>query len=1134
MTKTAPIPKCARCGAPLNGSADALCTRCLLMGALTPPPEDPGDGVELETPAMLLERKEFAGYELVSEVARGGMGIVFRARQKRPDRTVALKVIATGELASPATVDRFRTEAEAAARLEHPNIVPVYEVGQHGTWHFFSMRLIEGPTLAQSLDGNPMPPKQAASLMAKIARAVHHAHQRGILHRDLKPNNILLDAQREPHLMDFGLAKLIESSVALTQSDMVMGTPAYMSPEQAMGSTRDVTMSVDIYGLGAVLYEMLTGRPPFQAANMHALLRMIAEQDPQAPSHVNGIRRKSALVRAVKAARAKSKTLIDQSLNASAAENSLFADLDAICLKCLEKNPAQRYSAAEALAEDLERALRSETIVAKPSTRTQRLRRWVRRNPAQTALIVTAALSLGIITVGSLIFSVHVSRARAEAERNAANARRELVSKHLRDAAKLAAEGDAFHGALSLSQAFAGARGDETQQRRIVERLHATFQLSPRLLRLRNVQGIPAKLEFLGSEDLSITLRDGTVRLWNLPTNQLTTLPYQLAVPPLQSQISPDGAWKLELVKGGSALELSSLEGDTNVATYPLAGPLFALHFSPDSRSFSIAAFRDQATVYESVTGKPRHKFTHESGANQALFSPDGTLLVTAGFDYELRIHRSADQQQLMAPAIRHASLIQAVAFSPDSRFLAAGDVDGVVQVWDLKTSARPFLVEGEFLRRAAITRDGKFLVLVGKDSALHVFDVATGEEKGAPMPVPGTLGQVAFDPGGRKLAVACRRAGIRVFDFQTRQLICEIKDISAATEDIINVVFNPDGTAIVTATPRGVGQRWNVADGTALGPEMMRNEETFLTYWSADGKWISAGGGRSVHVWNAATSELLGVPVRVNPGEHIEECEFSPDGKRILIAFSNQSIEPAAARLFELPSLKPAGTPLRHGDGVSDGGFSVDGRLVVTAGEDNTARVWNTEDGSPASPELRHGGIVRSLAFRSDGRVLATGCVDGMLRMWDVERGELIAPPLQLGGAVSSVRLYGESDPAIVSVGTSQTWIIPYNESRAPLDVLQQVAECQSGLRVDTNGGVRTISAAELEGRFTELGRREPSLVAWPENTPRWHLERAAAAERQGDMFAAAFHLQRCEAVNSDSLLRARLERARRSIRSR
>jgi len=1081
--------------------------------------------------ALVLDPHRFPGYELLGEIARGGMGVVFRARQLNPARLVALKVIAAGELASPRMVERFQLETEAAARLDHPNIVPIFEAGHQAGWHFFSMRLIEGGTLGEAM-GAPQSlrpeessashgpqglrrsgPREAAALMVKIARAVQHAHERGVLHRDLKPGNILLDAQGEPHLTDFGLAKMLagDGDDGMTLSRAVLGTPAYMAPEQAEGGTRGATVAADVYGLGAVLYEMLAGCPPFAAASTAALLRKIAEDEAVAPSQR---RRPSGANRDEKAA---------------GQMPALPGDLDAICLKCLEKEPARRYPTAAALADDLERALRGEPIFAQPSTATQRVRKWVRRHPARSGLIVTAALAVVVITLGSLLFSVRVSRARAEA-------RRQLVSKYLHDAAREAATGDAFSGVRSLAQAWRETDPGDPVRPRISERLNATFDLSPRLLRLRAVPGPPVRMEFSADgARLEIALRDGSALDWELRGNDLRALATNGPAPDSQeaavpgSLTSPNGRWQLSVA--GRRVSLRETATGRAFATYALTGPLHAMSFSPDSATFALAAFRDQAAVYESADGRPRgRRIDHESGANQARFSPDGALLVTAGFDYQLRLHTVADLR-LAAPVFRHSSLVASVAFSPDGRLLAVGDVEGVVRVWDLQTAARQLLLKGEPLRRVALSPVGNLAVVVGGDGALQVCDLTTGEENGAAMPVPPTLGERRFDPAGRWLAVACRTSGARLFDFATRQMRHELKDAGAATADIAHVVFSPDGRALATATPRGVVQRWSVADGRPLGAEMAREEETFLLYWSGDGRWISAGGGRSVHVWDAATGALLGVPVRVNEGEHIEECEFSPDGRRLLVVFSNRSIQPAAGRLYDLPSLQPVGAPLRHGDGLRDAGFSPDGRFIVTVGEDNVARRWHARDGSPAGPAMRHADIVRGVVFGRDGRTLATGSADGMLRLWDPERAELTGPPLQFGAEVTSPRFNAAGDRLVFSVAGSQVWVVPLSTNAQPAAVQAALAELHSGLRLDASGS--ELSARELEDRFSTLAQLAPERTAWPAESRTWHQERAILAERRRDWFGAAFHLERLAALGGTSpALESRLARAREQLK--
>jgi hypothetical protein len=350
-----------------------------LAGETLPP--DTGPGAD-----AIMRVRYFGDYELLERIASGGFGIVYKARQVTLNRLVALKMIADGRLATPELVQRFRLEAEAAAGLEHEGIVPVYEVGAHDGQHYFSMKLIEGGSLTAHVERFVRDPRAAAALMVQVARAVHHAHQRGVLHRDLKPGNILLDAKGQPHVTDFGLAKLLEAGRRATTegkpetiSGAVLGTPGYMAPEQARG-LKGVTTAADVYGLGAVLYELLTGRPPFRSdAPLDALVQVV-EREPERPRSLD--------------------PCIDR-------------DLETVCLKCLEKEPGRRYGTAEAVAEELERWLDGRPILARPAGRVERMWRWCRRNPAVAAL--TAAVVLSLVT-GTVLSTVFAMRAADKAE----------------------------------------------------------------------------------------------------------------------------------------------------------------------------------------------------------------------------------------------------------------------------------------------------------------------------------------------------------------------------------------------------------------------------------------------------------------------------------------------------------------------------------------------------------------------------------------------------------------------------------------------------------------------------------------------------------------------------------------------
>ncbi len=286
-------------------------------------------------------------YELLSEIARGGMGVVYKARQTNLNRVVALKMILAGQLALDEEVQRFRTEAEAAANLDHPGIVPIYEIGQHEGQHFFSMGFVDGCSLADRVRNGPLPPNEAAELTKKIAEAIAFAHSRNVIHRDLKPANVLLDQNGEPKVTDFGLARKTDNDSGMTRTGAVMGTPSYMPPEQAAGKTSEVGPLSDVYSLGAILYCLLTGRPPFQAANPLDTLLQVMEREPVSVSTINP---------------------------------EIQRDLETICHKCLQKEPAKRYTSTQELAEDLGRWLRGEPITARAVSKIEKVWRWVQRN----------------------------------------------------------------------------------------------------------------------------------------------------------------------------------------------------------------------------------------------------------------------------------------------------------------------------------------------------------------------------------------------------------------------------------------------------------------------------------------------------------------------------------------------------------------------------------------------------------------------------------------------------------------------------------------------------------------------------------------------------------------------------------
>ena len=372
-TAARPSRVCAKCGAKIFAdSPRGLCSICLFQTGLGAIEDSDGGGPERNRMQM-----QFGDYDLIEEVGRGGQGVVYRARQKSLNRTVALKVVGLGRWSSTPHLKRFRHEAEAAASLEHPQIVPIYEIGEREGSCYFSMKFVEGGQLDTVLKRESMSLRRAAELLVKIARTVQFAHEHGILHRDIKPGNILLDRDGEPHLTDFGLARLVEQESTITNSFDVLGTPSYMAPEQAAGRARELTPAADVYSLGAVFYQMLTGHPPFAGGTTYETIRLVMESDPRDPRLWN---------------------------------SKIDLDLATICLKCLEKDPRQRYPSAEALANDVERWLRHEPIQARRTGLFVRGKKWLQRNPA-TAIAAGSLVAL-VIAMALIIWKSDLFRER--------------------------------------------------------------------------------------------------------------------------------------------------------------------------------------------------------------------------------------------------------------------------------------------------------------------------------------------------------------------------------------------------------------------------------------------------------------------------------------------------------------------------------------------------------------------------------------------------------------------------------------------------------------------------------------------------------------------------------------------------
>ncbi len=726
----------------------------------------------------------FGDYELLQEIARGGMGVVFRARQVSRNRVVALKMILAGQLASEADVTRFRAEAEAAANLDHPNIVPVYEVGEHRGQHYFSMKFIEGGTLAERVGTLRDDPRTAAQLVAVVARAVHYAHQRGILHRDLKPANILLEADGTPQVVDFGLARRVGGATA-TRTGAVVGTPSYMAPEQARAE-KQVSTAADVYALGAILYECLTGVPPFRADNVVDTLLQVATQEPRHP----------------------------QALWPQA-----NADLCVVALKCLSKEPARRYESAAALADELDRWLRNEPILARPTGLLGRLVLWTRRRPTQAALV---AVSLASAVTLSIVLAV--SGARIVQKETALKQEKGKVDERQRQVTELEQQvrqqvdraerhlGELYvsRGALYdeqddwsaglLCYALAVQADGNDPERVAAHRLRYRSHL-PRDLRLKEVLDLSRPREgeawmsplpgsgwsggpmfWLGGEILARSA-DGRIRAraydrsdgsWpkfvvvvenTVTGKEIFRLDLDLS-DPLHLSLSGDGRWLVVW------WEENGVKGqDTGAALYDLStGRPFAplaevilrhAWISPDgSRLLAVEVPKEgkpAAHLWDLAAGKRLKAdipLPEASEASATVFGPGGVLLVRHA-DH-LSILDAATGANRAGSPLRIYGPVQDVAISPDGR-RAATLLYTYIRVWDLNSGRAvgprlPQLIHrgGTMHGHVAFSPDGRRLLVVepsNKTGYLWQLDPPERE----PRDGAETL---AVDEAGRLLAV--------------------------------------------------------------------------------------------------------------------------------------------------------------------------------------------------------------------------------------------------------------------------------------------------------------------------------------------------------------------------------------------
>jgi WD40 repeat protein/DNA-directed RNA polymerase subunit RPC12/RpoP len=917
-------------------------------------------------------------FEIKSALGGGGFGVVYRAFDPVLGREVALKVPKFGPEDAKRT-QRFLIEAQAAAHLHHPNIVAVFESGQAGDKAFIASEYVAGKPLSVRSEENPPSFQEAALWTRALADALDYAHDEGIIHRDIKPDNIMMAAKDRPQIMDFGLAKRTDEDSSMTGDGSILGTPAYMSPEQARGETDRVGPHSDQYSLGVVLYELLTGKRPFEGPP-HSVVAQVAGQVPPAP----------------------------RKLNARIPE-----DLEAICQQAMEKEPENRYSDLSAMTADLDRWLSGRETMARPIGRFERLTRWCKRNPMVAGLTVALLVVMFAGTVVSLNFAVAArgeqriaqeERDNAEAARRAAEQSQEdaedaakaarksqeqesqarrtaenrLVESYLARGRSLCERGDVHHGMLWLARSLEILPTHADDLQHAIRMNLATWQQQLRVRRrVLQHNGRVRSVAFSPDDKIILTGSwDHTVRLWDASTGTPIGQPLQ----------HPD--------------------------------TVHAAAFSPDGKTI-LTGCRDKiARLWDAATQKPvGEPLKHKDYVLAVAFSPDGMRILTGGKGKIARLWDAATRMPVAEP-MKHPGWILDVTFSPDGETIVTACDDGSARFWDavtLKPVGEP-LKHPSGVRGIAFSPDGKRIVTACGDKTVRLWDSMTRELYGWPLKHDSRVDFATFSPDGETVVTACQDG--KVWQFDAKSLERHSRPLHHVNH-VQAVSFSSDGKTVLTGCADGTASLWDSAVVETIGHTIKHENQVRAVAFSSDGKRILTGcADGTARIWNATTAEAIGRPFPHPP--IVQAVAFSPDGKRVLTGGRD-----ATARIWDAATGEAVGAPLRHEQRVLGVDFSPDGALILTGSRDHTARLWDAATGTPIGHPLQHQNIVYAVAFSPDGKTILTGCSDNSARLWDAATLKPVGEPLKHRGIVQGIAFSpdGGKVATAASDGTARLW---------------------------------------------------------------------------------------------------------------